>query len=215
MSFSMADVIGRRLTSLVIAKASQIQDRYFGCVTMKVGYPRTSCITWWFWWIAMLSCRHWGRHRFFFHTFPVAWASLRCVPQTGRQQERAVSICKTGVFASKSKKTWFCEALRPQAPLAQHSKSLHVSYLLDRWGSLFPGAVMEKYSLSVLCVQYSHNLVVNVVEGSAAPVLPSLCPSSSIGWQAGALGCLLHIHSLFCTEGEKLTREEGGLFKFA
>lgn len=199
MSFSMADVIGRRLPSLVIAKVSQIQDRYFGCVTMKVGYPRTSCITWWFQWTALLSCGHWGRHRFFFHTFLVAWASLRSVPQTGRQQVRAVNICKT----------WFCEALGLQAPLAQQNKALYASYLSDMWGGLFPGAVMEKYSLPVLCVQYSHNLVVNAVEGSTAPVLPSLWPCSWMGWQAGALGCLLHVHSPFCTEEEKLTREGG------
>ena len=41
----------------------------------------------------------------FVHTSPMAWASLRSVPQTGRQQVRAAGICKTGVFASESKKT--------------------------------------------------------------------------------------------------------------
>lgn len=61
-----------------------------------------------------------------------------------------------------------------------------------------------------MCVQYSHNLVVTVVEGSAARALPSPCPCSSTGQRAGALGCLLHVHSPLSLEGEKLMREERG-----
>lgn len=60
-----------------------------------------------------------------------------------------------------------------------------------------------------MCVQYSHNLVMTVVEESSARALPSPCPCSSMGQRAGALGCLLPVRSLFSVKGEKLMREGG------
>jgi len=41
----------------------------------------------------------------FVHTSPMAQASLRSVPQTGRQQVGAAGICSLGRFDSKSKET--------------------------------------------------------------------------------------------------------------
>lgn len=48
MSFETGNVIDRQHVSWVTAKVSQLLDRHFGCVTLEVAYPWTSCITHWF-----------------------------------------------------------------------------------------------------------------------------------------------------------------------